>query len=114
MKVLLKLVFLFSFLVILFGFHQLKHEQDIFAQSKMRCCNQGLCLYPDACSLKSSINLKSDDCKPNNYNFTCLDCVDFSAAGQVCLDPKNSCKDHMGRCIGWCYYNGSWQWLMSK
>ena len=111
MKVLLKLVFLFSFLVILFGFYELKHEQDIFAQSKARCCNNSLCQYPALCSSPSSMELKPD-CK--SYMFTCGDCVDYNVAGQVCNDPKNSCADGGGNCYGWCYYNGSWQWIISK
>jgi len=111
MKVILKLVFLFSFLVILFGFYQLKHEQDIFAQSKAYCCNNGFCNYDTGslCTSTSTIKLKPD-CK--EYTMTCM--VDYSAAGQVCNDPKNSCEDHMGRCYGWCYYNGSWQWVIAK
>jgi len=113
MKVLFKLVFLFSFLVILFGFYELKHEQDIFAQSKQYCCNNGMCTYPNiTCSSSSGIKFKPK-CN-NDYTFTCMDCVDYSYAGQVCNDPKNSCRDHLDRCYGWCYYNGSWQWLMSK
>ena len=116
MKVILKLVFLFSFLVILFGFYQLKHEQDIFAQSKKACCNNEQCSYVGniPCTFSSSIDLKSDDCKPNSYNFTCRDCVDYSAAGQVCDDPKSSCVDGGGNCYGWCYKNGTWQWVIAK
>jgi hypothetical protein len=117
MKIIQKLILLFSVIVIVFGFYQLKHEQDIFAQSKERCCNNGMCQYlngqGDLCTSNSGMFLKSDSCK-TEYNLTCRECVDYSALGQVCDDPKNSCEDANGNCYGWCYYNGSWQWVVAK
>jgi hypothetical protein len=114
MIIIQKLILLFSMVVIVFGFYQLQHEQDIFAQSKERCCNNGMCRYPDDCSLASKVDLKADDCDPNSYNFTCKDCVDYSAAGQACKDPINSCLDQFNNCYGWCKVNGSYQWVVSK
>jgi len=49
------------------------------------------------------------DCD-NDYLFDCKACVDLSAAGRICGDPKNSCKDANGNCFGWCLVNGVWQW----
>jgi hypothetical protein len=92
MKVLVKLVSLFSFLVILFGFYQLKHKQDIFAQSKMRCCNQGQCKGAN-CYAPSSIEM-GRYC--GTYYLTCRECIDFELAGLLegCQDKKNYyCND---------------------
>ena len=104
---------IFSTIVILLGFYQLNYKQEIFAQSKSYCCNQERCIYPDRlCSAPSSIQLKPK-CS-HDYTFTCRECVDYSASGQVCGDPKNSCKTQGGTCYGWCYFNGTWQWVISK
>ena len=112
MKHLQKLTVVFSILVILFGFYQLNYEQDIFAQSKAYCCNRGLCTYPNSlCTSTSTVDLKP---KCHSYTITCRECVNYSATGQVCGDPKNSCAEQSGGCYGWCYYNGTWQWVLSK
>ena len=117
MKLIQKLILLFSVFVIVFGFYQLQHEQDIFAQSKAQCCNNEMCQYSNgqgsSCSSSSSVDLKSDLCA-KSYLVTCGDCVDYSAAGQACKDPKNSCVDGGGNCYGWCYSGGTWQWIVAK
>ena len=94
----------------MFGFYQLKHEQDIFAQSRAYCCNDEDCTYPNVlCSAESGIQLKEFNCI-GDYTFTCGECVDKSYQGLVCGDPKNSCTDAHNRCYGWCYVGGNWQW----
>lgn len=120
MKVVVKLVSLFSILIILFGFYQLNYEQDIFAQSKAYCCNNSMCKYEapgigELCTSKSSMELFPNQ-KPScvTYILTCRDCVDYNAAGEVCGNPKNSCVDQNGNCYGWCYVGGTWQWVVSK
>jgi hypothetical protein len=94
MKVLVKLVFLFSFLVILFGFYQLKHEQDIFAQSKLPCCNNGLCRI--SCSSTALVNSGS---LCDLYTLTCKDCIDLEYSG--CLDNCQNRKNY------YCLNNGT-------
>ncbi|MFZ1517893.1 MAG: hypothetical protein WAU11_03920 [Ignavibacteriaceae bacterium] len=112
MKPLQRLIIVFSILIVLFGFSQLNNEKDIFEQSKAYCCNEGKCTYPNAlCTGSSSMNLKPDCIE---YGVTCRECVDYNASGQVCDDPKNSCKDQNNNCYGWCYFNGTWQWVLSK
>jgi hypothetical protein len=98
MKVILKLVFLFSFLVILFGFYQLKHEQDIFAQSKMRCCNNGLCKAAN-CIAPSSIEAGS---LCDTYLLTCKDCIDLEYSS--CIDNCSSRKNYYCNNDGTPYY----------
>jgi len=115
MKHMLKITILFSLIVILFGFYELSYRNDIFAQSKALCCNEGMCYYNSKdpsysklCSSSSSMKIKPE-CG-NDYLFDCKTCVDLSAAGRICGDPKNSCKDSNGNCYGWCLVNGVWQW----
>jgi hypothetical protein len=113
MKYLQKLTLVFSIMVVLIGLYELNYEHDIFAQSREFCCNDGVCQYPERlCTAPSSIKLKPK-CL-TDYGFTCGQCVDYSASGQVCGDPKNSCKTQGGDCYGWCYVNGTWQWVISK
>ncbi len=94
MKVLFKLVFLFSFLVILFGFYQLKHEQDIFAQSKLPCCNNGMCKDYN-CLASSGVNYGS---LCDEYILTCKDCIHLEYSGCLdnCLNRKNYYCDNNG------------------
>ena len=114
MKYLQKITMVLSILVILFGFYQLNHEQDIFAQSKANCCNIGGCKYSNSnlCISRSSIQLKKDGCAGGDYILTCKDCCDYNANDEVCDDPKNSCKDANGDCYGWCKINGVMQWVV--
>lgn len=87
MKNIQKLTVVFSILVILFGFYQLNYEQDIFAQSKALCCNNGLC-KGNNCISTSSINAGS---LCNSYLLTCKDCIDLEYSG--CLDNCSNKKN---------------------
>ena len=88
MKLIQKLILLFSVFVIVFGFYQLQHEQDIFAQSRMRCCNNGQCKGAD-CSAPSSIDW-GVNCE-KRYYLTCQDCLNMEGAGLLdnCLNTPN-------------------------
>jgi hypothetical protein len=83
-----RLVFLLSILVITIGFFQLNHENEIFAQSRMRCCNNGQCKGAN-CSAPSSINY-GKYCG-STYLLTCGDCLAMEAAGLLddCLIRSN-------------------------
>jgi len=95
MKSIQKLILLFSMVVIVFGFYQLKHEQDIFAQSKARCCNRGMCKEAN-CIATSSIEAGS---LCDTYLLTCKDCIDLEYSG--CLDNCSSRENNL------CYNNGT-------
>jgi len=89
-----KTTMVFSTLVILFGFFQINNEQDICAQSKVRCCTNGQC--EDAnCFASSGVNY-GPLC--NEYTLTCKDCIDLEYSGCIdsCLNRKNYFCDNNG------------------
>jgi len=88
MNHLLKITIIFSIVVILFGFYELSYKNDIFAQSKSRCCNNGLCNAAN-CISQSSIN--SGSLCNIHYYLTCKECIDLEISGCIanCSLQKN-------------------------
>jgi hypothetical protein len=93
MKSIQKLILLFSMVVIVFGFYQLQHEQDIFAQSKLPCCSNGQCKV--ACTSSTFVHAGS---LCDSYLLTCKDCIDLEYSG--CLD---NCLNSTN---GYCFKSG--------
>ncbi len=120
MKYLQRFILIFSVLVIIFGFVQLNYKNDIFANSKAHCCNDGLCNYyfedPVLCTTLADAYLKPccNGIFCTEYTMTCKKCVEKSEQGLVCKDPKSSCEDQFGNCYGWCLVNGKWQWNLTQ
>lgn len=119
MKRMTTLIFILS-LSVIFGYHQLHYENDIFDKSVKRCCNAGQCTYPDLCSSNASIQydwptfLFAVDCPPKEYTVTCQQCAYSSYLGAVCRDPVNSCQKPDESCYGWCYVQGiGYTWVIN-
>jgi hypothetical protein len=115
---LILLVFLLG--TVIFGFSELAFEKDVFAETLFPCCNNGMVLYPDPCSRSAGVQTKIYGPKPGqitctqDYEISYRECVDLSAAGEVCKDPVNSCELN-GDCYGWCYDPVlGWHWNLMK
>ena len=96
-------------ITVIFGLEQLSNENNVFADTKAYCCNNGLC-DDQNCSSLSSVNTFSQTgpgCT-EGYLITCKECIDLTYAGdELCpFGPLTAYCWDGENCYGWC--NGIW------
>jgi hypothetical protein len=86
---LILIVFLLG--TVIFGFSELAFENNVFADTKLLCCHNGMC-YDTPCSKTgvmadvSPLPHKYYDC--HSYTFNCRTCLDYEYTGCICWINK--------------------------
>lgn len=76
----------FVFLVVFLGLEQIKHQNQVFAETLRLCCEGGECQTSDQfvvpCS--SFVSIKYYPACTNDYSTDCYECLDLWASGWLC------------------------------
>lgn len=86
MKNLLKILIGFTTLILIFGFHAMSFNSNVFSDGDAVCCDNGMCentnpQLTNRCNSKSSVML-IPTCEEITIN--CRKCVDYTISGCVC------------------------------
>ena len=97
-------------ITVIFGLEQLSFENNVFADTRYPCCNNGGC-DGLSCSKDASVNYFATTGKElctDMYTINCHECIDLIAVGgQICpFGPLTGYCIDGDDCYGWC--DGHW------